>query len=663
MYKIITLLFILILMTSCSSINRHIKHAERYTQNNQINKAIEEYKKVLSIDKDNYKANAALGVLLCHYMNLYEDALPYLENAYLHSPKDTSIDVIYGLAKSYQFFGQCDKALQMLNKLNDVVATEEDDKEFQMDIKKRKDDCHYVLQHQNETQSTIKVVNMGKTINTSAPEYVPTYLNNQLYFTSKRKDSDKEKFNDWDGKYFEAIYTARLKNGSPEKVDYLYIPTISKKIKPNSNRSVISISGNKKYLFIFDNTKITQIAIDSISTQKDKPLPKTINMGYYQSHAFLTKDGQKLYFTSEAENSLGGLDIYVSRKNADGTWSAPENLGRPVNTEYDEDAPFLSDDEKTLYFASKGHPGFGNYDIYKSEWTGTHWSEPINLGRPINSYGHDIYYVEDSSKTNVYFSSYRPGGYGDMDIYKILYLDKFKDIPISDLKIGEIIAQKKNDSLYHLTPHIPAPYEQYYPSWKIKNQSVPDPETQLIIPYGQKEKVYYEALLVCDTCLNPIKIRLEKTIENILPAVASTTVAPKPEINTLPKGELSDPIAASLGFDTSAIYFDFNKSTIKEEYTSLLNKTIELLNQYHFSVKIEGYSDLYGPPRVRRRISYERAKSVYKYLIHHGLSKKQVIEYKGKGALNYCEEEDLEKCPDGIHSRNRKAKIRILNLD
>ncbi|GIV28600.1 MAG: cell envelope biogenesis protein OmpA [Bacteroidia bacterium] len=663
MYKIFFTLISILLFLSCSTVNKHIKRAERYTQSLKIGKAISEYKKALELDKDNYKANAALGVMLCNYMNLHEDALPYLENAYLHSPKDTSADVIYALAKSYQFHGQFEKALEMLNKLNDAVATEDDDKEFQMDVKKRKADCQYALQHQTEYNSNIKIVNLGKKVNTSAPEYVPTFINDELFFTSKRKDTEKEKFNEWDGKYFEAMYTAKLKNGSPEKVDYLYIPTINKKIKPNSNRSIISVSGNKKYLFIFEDTKITQVPLDSISTQKNKPLTKTINMGYYQNHAYLTKDGKTLYFTSDAENGIGGLDIYVSRKNPDGSWSAPENLGSPINTEYDEDAPFLSDDEKTLYFASKGHPGFGNYDIFKSEWNGTRWSDPVNLGKPINSYGDDIFYIEDVSQTNTYFSSYRKGGYGDMDIYKILYLEKFRNLPPSNVNIGEIIANKQNDTTYHLSTNIPSVYQTYYPEWKIKNNNISANETDCTVPVGQKEKIYFEALLICDTCLNPIKIQLSKTIENTAPVLASNTAPNKIDIATLPKGEIPDNILYSLGFDTTSIYFDFDKTNIKDEYLSKINNNIELLKKYQLFVKVEGFSDLYGNKHKHQQISSNRAKEVYRYLVKNGLSKKQILEYKGKGALNYCNEKDLEKCPDNIHSRNRKVKIRVYKLN
>lgn len=665
MYRHRFIIIIVLFISACSSVNKHIKRAERYTQALKIDKGIDEYKKALEIDKDNYKANAALGVMLCNYMNLYEDALPYLENAYAHSPKDTSADLIYALAKSYQFYGQYEKALQLLNKLNDAVAVEEDNNEFQKDVKRRKEDCQYALQHQNEINSNIKVINLGKTVNTKAPEYVPALMNDELYFTSKRKDNQKEKYNEWDGKYFEAMYVAKMKNGNPEKVDYLYIPTSNKKINSNINKSIISVSGNKKYLFILEDTKITQIPLDSINTEKNKKLPQAVNFSYYQNHAYLTQDEKTLYFTSEAENGMGGLDIYVSHKNSDGSWSSPENLGTPVNTEYDEEAPFLSADEKTLYFASNGHKGFGNFDIYKSEKIGDKWSEPVNLGQPINSPGHDIFYIEDDTQRNVYFSSYRRGGYGDMDIYKILYLDKFKDIPVSDIKTGEIIAQKNNDSSFHLSVNISAPYEVYYPQWKYQNQSKDTKEIDINVPVGQSEKVIYEAVLVCDTCLNPVKIQLTKVIEN-LPAIASNTESiasnTPVDINTLPKGEISDNTLASLGFDTSAIYFDFDKANIKTEYFSKLNKNIETLNKYNLSVKIEGYSDLYGNAFKHQQISYERAKVVYKYLIQNGLSKKQVLGYKGMGALKYCNEADLEKCPDGIHSRNRKVKIRVFKL-
>ncbi|MCX7728182.1 MAG: OmpA family protein [Bacteroidia bacterium] len=659
MYKNIFTLVVFCLLISCSPVNKHIKKAERYTQSLKIDKAIDEYKKALELDKNNYKANAALGVMLCNYMNLYEEALPYLENAYQHSPKDTSADVIYALAKSYQFYGQFDKALAMLNKLDDAVAIEEDNKEFQQDIKKRKEDCLYALKHQNERHDNIKVVNVGNKLNTSAPEYVPAYINNELYFTSKRKDNNKEKYNEWDGKYFEAMYTTKLKNGSPEQVDYLYIPAFNKKIKSNNNRSIISISGNKKYLFIFENNNITQIAIDSISNKKNKALPKTINMSYYQNHAFLTKDGQKLYFTSESENGIGGLDIYVSRKNPDGSWSAPENIGSPINTEYDEEAPFLSDDEKTLYFASKGHPGFGDYDVYKSEWNGTRWSEPVNLGLPINSYGPDIFYIEEDNQTNVYFSSYRKGGYGDMDIYKILYLDKFRNVPPSNNTLFSIQHKKINDTVFNLSVTDYPSYSLHYPQWTYHSQSSENKTIDVTIPLNHSITVTYTALVICDSCLNPQKIMLQKTIWNGTEAIVSNNSPKEIDIKNIPTGLVPYDLLVKLGYDTTAIYFDFYKHNIKEEYLAKLEKNADILKKYNLAVKIYGYADMYGTDELNKKLSLFRASKVADF---YKQNKIKVLETVPKGEIQYCFEKDLDKCPDGIHSKYRKARVEVYKL-
>jgi Tol biopolymer transport system component len=134
----------------------------------------------------------------------------------------------------------------------------------------------------------------------------------------------------------------------------------------------------------------------------------------------MTADGNTIYFSSNRPGGLGGLDIYVSCKDNKGNWGPATNLGAPVNTSRDDDAPFIHADGQTLYFSSRGHAGMGGYDIYRSSFDGTAgWSQPENLGYPINTAGEDSYFVLSADNKHGYYASAKEGGHGEKDIYLI----------------------------------------------------------------------------------------------------------------------------------------------------------------------------------------------------------------------------------------------------
>lgn len=140
-----------------------------------------------------------------------------------------------------------------------------------------------------------------------------------------------------------------------------------------------------------------------------------------KSIVYVPKSNDKLFFASYGDGTGKGKDIFIVRKLPNGQWSKPENLGAPINTEFDEDYPFLHPNGKVLYFASKGHNTMGGYDIFKSEFdvTAKKWTTPVNLDFPINSPDDDILFVTDSLEKIAYFSSGRYSPVGKIDVYKV----------------------------------------------------------------------------------------------------------------------------------------------------------------------------------------------------------------------------------------------------
>ena len=147
-------------------------------------------------------------------------------------------------------------------------------------------------------------------------------------------------------------------------------------------------------------------------------MEENISTKYWESHACFSKDGQSLYFTSNRKGTHGGLDIYVSKKLSDGNWGLPENLGTTINSPYNEESPYISEDGQTLFFSSYGHYNMGGYDIFYSKKgkDGT-WGVPVNIGYPINTTDNDLNFQPINNGEAAYYSVYSPRGVGQHDIY------------------------------------------------------------------------------------------------------------------------------------------------------------------------------------------------------------------------------------------------------
>jgi len=157
--------------------------------------------------------------------------------------------------------------------------------------------------------------------------------------------------------------------------------------------------------------------VDGLWTPATK-MGENISTKYWESNACFSKDGKTLYFTSNRKGTNGGLDIYRSEIQPDGSWGVPVNLGTTINTRYNEDCPYISDDGQTLYFSSYGHYNMGGYDIFYSRKNrdGT-WAEPVNMGYPINTTDNDLFFQPVNNGNGAYYALYSPVGIGRHDIY------------------------------------------------------------------------------------------------------------------------------------------------------------------------------------------------------------------------------------------------------
>ena len=250
-YKILLIFFILT-NTSFSQIRRTLNKAENAIYDSEYQKAKGYYLKVLARKPDNYKANLGMAILLTDYVENYENSLPYLQKALMLNPKkDTAPALMFALARNYQYLSQYDSAIYYFKKLKQYEDL--DDDMFEKKLDKNIADCNYAVKNKEVVSiRKLYVVNAGKTINSDMPEYVPVLTgNNQLLFTSKRKDDDKEKINLFNGKYFESMYISDIHNGRTAMPKMFTIPKSYLMSKfSSSDESVISMLPDGKEMYI-----------------------------------------------------------------------------------------------------------------------------------------------------------------------------------------------------------------------------------------------------------------------------------------------------------------------------------------------------------------------------------------------------------------------------
>ena len=222
-------------------------------------------------------------------------------------------------------------------------------------------------------------------------------------------------------KFYDAVMFSRLVNGK-------WTPplNITPELQSDGDFYISCLSADGKLLYLSkDDNETSDIYVSSFDGShwsKTTKLNKNINTKYWESHAFISEDGNQLVFASDRPGGFGGLDLYLSRK-INGDWGPEVNLGPEINTEFNEDRPFLINNGKTLFFSSQGHESIGGYDIFRSDLqTNGLWSNPKNLGYPINAPDDDIFFMPVGDGKSGYYSRVREsGGFGKQDIYKITF--------------------------------------------------------------------------------------------------------------------------------------------------------------------------------------------------------------------------------------------------
>ena len=472
-------------------------------------------------------------------------------------------------------------------------------------------------------------------VNSDKSDFGAVLHQNNLYFTSARNGARKNY--GWNEEPYLDIYKATYNvDGTITNAE----PVADLNSKWHDGPSSLSADGNTIYFSSESfkekdgyekdksiNAKLGQVNLYKATMTNGKwsnitQLPFNSNT-YSTGNPPLSKDGKTLYFASNRPGSIGGTDIWKVAVNADGSYGEPQDLGSKVNTEGGENFPFVTEDNKTLYFASNGRQGFGGLDVFAYDMTK---GESTNLGKPINSEKDDFAFSLNAEK-NIGFLSTNRSGVDNIYLATPVCGVEVMTV-VTDAKTGKALANAK--------------------------VAIVDEKKNVIATEtsgANGEVAYY---VECNKAYT-IQASKDGYESNTFAVAASKGEARKVDAALNP----IDVIVTEKEIVLNAIFFVFNKSNITQERAFELDKLVQVLqNNKNMVILVKSHTDNRGSDAYNLRLSDARAKSTVQYILSKGISKEQI---SGKGMGETEPKVDCkEACSEEQHAENRRSEFLIV---
>ncbi len=620
--------------------------------------AIDNYIKADKFNPDNALLNYKLG--RCYLdQNDKSEAIKYLEKAIKLDPR-ISPDKVYNdvnflLARAYHLDYQFDKAISKYNEHKNGLTPEYLVKEVKT-IDKMIGECE-VAKKLVTKPVRVFVDNLGEVVNSAYPDYRPLVVPEEslILFTSARESTTGGK-RDKDSYYFEDIYISNYANNK------WTLPQNAYDMNSTSHDATAGLSSDGTILYVYKSAggnRLFECNLVSNSYSFPREMPNAINDGLKQASAALTFDKTTLYFTSSREDGYGGQDIYVSKKDAKDRWQDAVNIGATINTPYDEEGVFITSDGKTLYFSSRGHNTMGGFDIFKTEWSDGKWSNPVNLGYPINTPEDDVFFTMATSGQRGYYSSKKKNGFGGHDIYIITFLGAAKPMLQSP---GELLLAYTEPSA------LPKPEAAIEQNTTLSG-NILDAATQVAlqatIEIVDNSKNELMASFESNSTTGAYLISLQPgknygisvNKQDYLFHSENFDIPEDAVAKQIKKDILLKKVEVGTRIVLNNIFYDFNKATLRPESEAELDRLYKLLNENPtLKIEISGHTDNVGSASYNQKLSESRAKSVVNYLLDKGTDNTR-LTFKGYGFNRPIAGNDTEEG----RQQNRRTEFEILD--
>jgi len=597
-----------------------------------------------------------------YYLNDYEKTLEHLNKA-LEIDGDIAGDIHYFIARSYHLLNQFDKAIEQYNTYK-AGLPESGRKDLVEKINHFIEYCQHGKQMKGNKKN-IHIKRLTGEINSPYDDYYPVIAESKdkMYFSSRRPQQEKEKLNPYDNRYYEKIFVAY-------QVDDSWKAPLLVRGKVNSrfhNDVPVMVTGDDQGLYFYrshkDEGDILYSERDVDEWSKPDRISRNVNSGNKETSMYITRDAEMLFLVSDRKGTIGGKDIFMATRKSQKRWNQPENMGAIINTAYDEEGVYFHEESKTLYFASKGHQSMGGYDLYKTSLKDDmSWTNPENLGYPLNSAGDDLFLTIDEKLRTGYFSSDRTGGAGQMDIYRATFIGPEKElmptssedwIAVSGMLKEDFFKEEKQTRGKSVTILKGLVKDSKDSSAIAANIEIVDSETNTTMKTAQSDSTSGSFLV---TLPAGHRYGIAVSAKDYLYHSEYMDIPASAKYQEIEKDIYLLKIEIGSKMILKNIYFEEGESTLRPESFVELGFVVKVLRENpNIQIMISGHTDNVGGYSRNIQLSRDRAASVVNYLVSEGIEPDR-LESQGFGFTRPIASNDTEEG----RQKNRRVEFEII---